>query len=138
MANQEKSTESSGFKLDVRAYPIAEPKGNTVAFASVTINDMIAINGIRVVEGANGTFAAMPQTKDDKGEYRDIAFPVTKELRQELNKAVLNEYAIQKNQPEKASVKEQIKDNAKTAPKDAPAKEAAAAAKSAKKPTPEH
>ena len=105
-------------KLDVRAYPIAEPKGTTVAFASVTINDMIAINGIQVVNGKNGLFAAMPQTKDDKGDYRDIAFPVTKELRQQLNKAILDEYAVQKNQPEKASVKEQIRDNAaaKTTP----------------------
>ena len=37
-------------KLDVRAYPIKEPKGKTVAFASVTINDMIGINGIQVVD----------------------------------------------------------------------------------------
>jgi len=132
------ANEQNPAKLDVRAYPIAEPKSNTVAFASVTINDMIAINGIRVVDGAKGLFAAMPQAKDDKGEYRDIAFPVTKELRQELNKAILNEYAVQKNQPEKASVKEQIKDGAKdTLVSTAPAKEAAAG-KSTKKTTPEH
>ena len=120
-------------KIDVRAYPIAEPKNNTVAFASVTINDMIAINGIRVVDGANGLFTAMPQAKDNKGEYRDIAFPVTKELRQELNKVILDEYAVQKNAPEKASVKNQIKDGAKeTADKDA------AKSKSNKKTEPEH
>ena len=119
-------------KLDVRAYPIAEPKSNTVAFASVTINDMIAINGIRVVSGEKGLFAAMPQTKDSNGEYRDIAFPVTKELRQQLNKAVLDEYSTQKDAPEKASVKEQIRDGAKAAP-------AAEKAKAAKNKTgPEH
>ena len=109
-------------KLDVRAYPISEPKSNTVAFASVTINDMIAINGIRVVSGEKGLFAAMPQTKDAKGEYRDIAFPVTKELRLQLNKAILDEYAVQKD---KVSVKDQIKDNGKTskeASKETPSK----------------
>ena len=117
-------------KLDVRAYPIAEPKSNTVAFASVTINDMIAINGIRVVAGANGLFAAMPQAKDKDGEYRDIAFPVTKDLRQQLNKAILDEYAAAKT-----SVKEQIKDGAKPAPAAAPD---AGKGKNTKKTGPEH
>jgi stage V sporulation protein G len=129
------ANEQTAIKLDVRAYPIAEPKSNTVAFASVTINDMIAINGIRVVEGSNGLFAAMPQAKDNNGDYRDIAFPVTKELRQQLNKAILDEYAIQKDQPEKASVKEQIKDGVKSAPAAAPE---AGKGKSTKKTGPEH
>ena len=128
-------TTTAAAKLDVRAYPIAEPKGSTVAFASVTINDMIAINGIRVVNGEKGLFAAMPQTKDTSGEYRDIAFPVTKELRQQLNKAILDGYADVKDQP--ASVKDQIRDGAKTV-KDAPVKDAPAAAKNAKKTGPEH
>ena len=110
------ANEQTTIKLDVRAYPITEPKGNTVAFASVTINDMIAINGIRVVDGANGLFAAMPQAKDNNGEFRDIAFPVTKELRQQLNKAILDEYNAQKNQPEKESVKQKIKEGAKAGP----------------------
>jgi len=123
----------NSIKIDARAYPIAEPKNNTVAFASVTINDMIAINGIRVVDGANGLFTAMPQAKDNKGEYRDIAFPVTKELRQELNKVILDEYAVQKNAPEKASVKDQIKDGAKET-----VDKGAAKGKSNKKTEPEH
>ena len=108
---QAPSASPTAAKLDVRAYPITEPKSNTVAFASVTINDLIAINGIRIVSGEKGLFAAMPQTKDAHGEYRDIAFPVTKELRLQLNKAVLDEYAVQKD---KVSVKDQIKDNGKT------------------------
>jgi len=128
-------TTQTAAKIDVRAYPIAEPKGSTVAFASVTINDLVAINGIRVVDGEKGLFAAMPQTKDTNGEYRDIAFPVTKELRQQLNKAILDEYAVVKDQP--ASVKDQIRDGSKAA-KDAPTKEAPAAAKTAKKMGPEH
>ena len=131
------ANEQTAAKLDVRAYPIADPKGTTVAFASVTINDMVAINGIRVVDGANGLFAQMPQTKDKDGEYRDIAFPVTKELRQQLNKAILDEYAVQKSAPEKASVKEQIKDGAKP-PKETPDAPEAGKGKNAKKTAPEH
>ena len=100
----------SGTKLDVRAYPIKEPKGKTVAFASVTINDMIGINGIQIVDGKNGLFAQMPQTKDTNGSYRDIAFPVTRELRLQLNSAVIDAYHAE---IDKQSVKEQLKDGQK-------------------------
>lgn len=122
-------------KVDARAYPIAEPKGNTVAYASVTINDMFAVNGIRVMNSEKGMFAAMPSVKDAKGEYRDICFPVTKELRAQLNTAVLEAYnaALEKSEPEKASVRDQIKAGAKTAKEPtAPDKE-----KTAKKSGPE-
>ena len=34
----------------------------------------------------------MPQRKDAKGEYRDICFPTTAEMRQAINAAVLGEY----------------------------------------------
>ncbi|MCL2392934.1 MAG: SpoVG family protein [Oscillospiraceae bacterium] len=129
---------SDSIKLDVRAYPIKEPKNKTVAFASVTINDMIGINGIQVIDGRNGLFAQMPQTKDAKGEYRDIAFPVTKELRQELNSAVIAKYIEEKA---KVSVKEEIK-GGQTATKEAsaPVKDAPAAGKgkSSKKTAQEH
>jgi len=129
---------SDAIKLDVRAYPIKEPKNKTVAFASVTINDMIAINGIQVIDGKNGLFAQMPQTKDASGNYRDIAFPVTKELREQLNNSVLSKYAEERS---KVSVKDEIK-SGQTAAKEAsaPAKDAPATGKgkSTKKAAPEH
>jgi len=116
-------------KVDARAYPIPEPKGSTVAYASVTIGGMFAVNGIRVMNSEKGMFAAMPSVKDNKGEYRDICFPVTKELRAQLNAAVLEAYnaALEKEEPEKTSVRDQIKEGTKAAKeKPAPAKEKAA------------
>ena len=80
-------------KVDARAYPIAEPKGNTVAFASVTIDEKFAVHGIRVVNGEKGPFVAMPQTRDNRGEYRDICFPTTAELRKQISDRVMTEYA---------------------------------------------
>jgi stage V sporulation protein G len=79
-------------KLDVRVYAIEEPKGNTLAFANVGVEDLVAISGIRVVSGKNGLFVDMPQSKDKDGNYHDIAFPINSGLRKELNKAVLAEY----------------------------------------------
>ena len=82
--------------FDVRAYPIDEPQKNTLAFASVAFKvdgkDLAAIRGIRVVDSEEkGPFVSMPQSKDKDGEYHDIAFPLTKELRDELSAAVLDE-----------------------------------------------
>ena len=88
---------NSTVKLDVRVYPIEEPKGATVAFANVGIDDMLAISGIRVVNSDKGNFVAMPQALGNNGLYKDIAFPVNSELRKELNKAVLAEFDAVKN-----------------------------------------
>jgi len=81
--------------LDVRAYPIEEPKGNTLAFASVAIGDLAAIRGIRVVSGENGLFTTMPQSQDNTGLYHDIAFPLNGDLRKDLKAAVIEEYERQ-------------------------------------------
>ena len=80
-------------KLDVRVYPLkGQPDNSTKAFASVTVEDLIAIKGIRVVEGSKGHFVVMPQSKDNEGNYHDIAFPVNGDLRKAMNKAVLDEF----------------------------------------------
>ena len=82
----------SNIKLDVRVYPLDNPQGSTKAFANVGIEDLVAINGIRVVGGEKGDFVAMPQSKDKDGNYHDIAFPINGDLRKELNKAVLDKF----------------------------------------------
>jgi len=80
--------------IEVRAYPIAEPKGNTKGYASLTIDGLFGAHGISIVEGKNGLFVSMPQTRDGKGEYRDIFHPVTTEVRKALQDAVLAEFGI--------------------------------------------
>jgi len=112
MANTENNV-----KLDVRAYPIAEPKNNVVAFAGVTINDMFAVNNIRVVNSEKGLFVAMPQTRDKSGEYRDVCFPVTSELRKQISDAVLNEYATELDAlvTKRESTVEKLRDAARAA-----------------------
>jgi len=79
--------------IEVRAFPLAEPKGSTKGYASVTIDGLFAASGISIVGGEKGLFVAMPQTKDAKGKYRDLFHPITKEGRETLNKAVLAEFS---------------------------------------------
>lgn len=82
----------SDINLDVRVYPIEEPKGTTLAFASVSIDDLVAIRGIRVVDGEKGLFVSMPQSQDGKGEYHDVAFPLNADLRKDITDRILDEY----------------------------------------------
>lgn len=67
-------------------------KDNLKAFASVTLDDEFAVTGIKVMDGRNGLFVSMPSHKNNKGEYKDICFPITKDFRAELINAVLKEY----------------------------------------------
>ncbi len=65
--------------------------GSTLATASVDLNGVFAIRGVKVVQGTNGPFVSMPSYKTRDG-FRDVCFPVTKEFREQLNNAVLGAY----------------------------------------------
>lgn len=63
------------------------------AYASVCIDDSFLIKGIKVVDGIHGRFVAMPSRKTRNGEFKDVCFPITKEIRDEIEKAVLEAYS---------------------------------------------
>ena len=69
-----------------------ETEGPLKAFVSVTLDGVFAVHGLRVVEGKNGVFVSMPNRKDNKGEFKDVAHPVDKAFRDELVTAVLDEF----------------------------------------------
>jgi DNA-binding cell septation regulator SpoVG len=79
-------------KLEVRAYPLDNQQGNTLAFANVGINDKLAISGIRVMRGANGTFVSMPQSRDKDGGYHNIVSIKDYDVMKEIKKEILAEY----------------------------------------------
>ena len=60
--------------------------------ASILIDDAFAIHDIRIIEGDNGLFIAMPSRKTATGDYRDIAHPVNQETRTMLEDAIKAEY----------------------------------------------
>jgi len=67
-------------------------EGRMKALVSVTIDDVFAVHDIKVIEGPQRVFVAMPSRKEDGGSFRDVVHPITKEAREELEKAVLNSY----------------------------------------------
>ena len=80
--------------LEVRVYPQAQrnEKDHLLAFASVTLGGVFAVNGIRLMDSDKGPFVAMPSKADGKGGYRDVCFPVTKEMHAALKEAVISGY----------------------------------------------
>ena len=77
---------------EVRVFKLGNQESSLKAFASITIDDAVCITGIRIVEGKNGLFMSMPQSKDNEGEYHDVVFPITKDAREAIQDAVLDEY----------------------------------------------
>jgi stage V sporulation protein G len=63
------------------------------AFASVTFDDCFVVRGLKIIEGANGTFVAMPSRKRNDGTYQDIAHPVNNQTRQRIEARILAEFA---------------------------------------------
>ena len=69
----EKEHESmSKYDISARVNPLKDPKSHVKAMASVTIDNVIAINDLTVVEGKNGLFVGYPQSKDKDGSFREI------------------------------------------------------------------
>ncbi len=63
-----------------------------LGICDVTLDSQFAIRGVRVLDSQNGPFVGLPSYKDRDGKYQDVAFPITKQGREDLNKAVLEEY----------------------------------------------
>ncbi len=67
-------------------------EGRMKAIASITIDSEFVVHDIRVIDGNNGMFVAMPSKKTPDGEFRDIAHPISSATRQKIQEAVLAEY----------------------------------------------
>ena len=60
--------------------------------ASVLLDDSFAVHDIRIIEGDNGLFIAMPSRKTAVGGYRDIAHPINPEVRNMFEEAIFDAY----------------------------------------------
>ena len=74
------------------------------AIVSITFDDEFVVHDIKVIEGQNGLFIAMPSRRMGDGDFRDIAHPLISETRNKIKDAVLDAYekalAEQENLPE--------------------------------------
>jgi len=76
---------------DVRIRRLAQ-EGKMRAIVSITFNEKFVVHDVRVIEGNNGLFVAMPSKRTPNGEFRDIAHPINAETREVIQLSVLNAY----------------------------------------------
>ena len=70
-----------------------EKEGNRMkGIATAVIDNAFAIHDIRIIEGDNGLFIAMPSRKVATGDYRDIAHPINQDVRKIFEEAIFAEY----------------------------------------------
>ncbi|WP_203248956.1 septation regulator SpoVG [Sporosarcina beigongshangi] len=78
---------------DVRLRRV-ETDGRMKAIASITIDDEFVVHDIRVIDGNEGLFVAMPSKRTPDGEFRDVAHPINSNARTKIQDAVLTAYYL--------------------------------------------
>ena len=76
----------------VNVRKIEKENSRMKGIASVLIDDSFAVHDIRIIEGDNGLFIAMPSRKTATGGYRDIAHPINPEGRALFEEAIFEAY----------------------------------------------
>lgn len=87
-------SEGGELKLEITDVRVRKIRGDgkMKAVASVTFNNSFVVHDIKVIEGQNGLFIAMPSRKTPAGEYRDIAHPINSDMRGRLQGVILEQY----------------------------------------------
>ncbi|MBQ8687138.1 MAG: septation regulator SpoVG [Ruminococcus sp.] len=67
-------------------------EGRLRAVVSVTVDNMLAVHDIKIVQGDERLFVAMPSRKDENGVYRDIVHPISGASRKMMESSILEAY----------------------------------------------
>ncbi len=69
-----------------------DQEGKMKAVAAITLDDEFVVHDIKIIDGDNGLFIAMPSRRSADGKYRDIAHPINCETRARIQKLILDKY----------------------------------------------
>jgi stage V sporulation protein G len=70
-----------------------------LAFVTITLNGVLVIHGLKIIDGAKGRFVAMPSRPRRDGKHQDIAHPITKPWRDYMEDCILDEYERMMGEP---------------------------------------
>jgi len=82
---------------EVRVFPVNEEK--LKAYVTITIDGCFVVRDLKVINGNNGLFVAMPSKKRKDGTFKDTAHPVNNETREMIEKKVLAAYEEELKNP---------------------------------------
>lgn len=75
---------------EVKIFPVNEDR--LKAYVSVTFDHCFVVRDLKVIQGPNGLFVAMPSKKRKDGQFRDIAHPLNQETRKMIEDAVFEAF----------------------------------------------
>ncbi|MFZ4404395.1 MAG: septation regulator SpoVG [Pseudobdellovibrionaceae bacterium] len=75
---------------EVKVFPVNEDR--LKAYVSITIDGSFVVRDLKVIQGTNGLFVAMPSKKRKDGQFRDIAHPLNQDTRTEIENLVFDAY----------------------------------------------
>ncbi|MEW5827214.1 MAG: SpoVG family protein [Candidatus Bipolaricaulota bacterium] len=76
-------------KVEIR--PMRD-EGNLKAFCSVVFDDVFIVHSVKIIQGKEALFVAMPSREGKDGDFRDTAHPIDNAFRLELESAILAKY----------------------------------------------
>jgi stage V sporulation protein G len=76
---------------DIRVRKVAG-EGKLKAYVTVTFESCFVVHNVKVIQGENGVFIAMPSRRTKNGEYKDVAHPINSEFRARLQEQILEAY----------------------------------------------
>ena len=77
---------------DTRVRLVENSDSQLKAIASIVIDGCFAIHDIKIIEGKDGVFIAMPSRKTAEGNFKDIAHPINSESRAIVKEAIIERY----------------------------------------------
>lgn len=77
-------------KAEIRS--IFQDSGKLKAVSNLVLEDCFVVKNVRVIDGKNGLFVSMPSRQNADGKYSDICFPIRSEVREQIEKEVLDAY----------------------------------------------
>ena len=84
---------------DIRVRKVST-EGKLRAYVTVTFDNVFVVHNVKVIEGKNGAFIAMPSRKTKNGEYKDVAHPISSDFGGLLQDKILEEYQVAPDEPD--------------------------------------
>ncbi|GMO38316.1 MAG: septation regulator SpoVG [Termitinemataceae bacterium] len=70
----------------------ASGEGKLKAYVTITFDDCFVVHNVKIIEGKEGLFIAMPSRKNRNGEYKDVAHPINGDFRNSMQEKILEKY----------------------------------------------
>jgi stage V sporulation protein G len=75
---------------EVKVFPVNEDR--LKAYVTITIDNCFVIRDLKIINGNNGLFVAMPSKKRKDGQFKDIAHPLNNETREMIENKIFDTY----------------------------------------------